>query len=151
MAEPFQQQFRSLVPTYFDEPWSPEDGLSRAELEADLSESGVQLPTALEDLYLAVGAVEDIMEAYYFLWDADELELEDGYLLFMEDEDERYTWGIPATSLDVPDPLVWRRTNAKGSWAPMDATVSEYLLDYFAWVFEEVAPAVVSDDEDAEA
>ncbi len=150
MAEPFFSQFTSLVPKYFDEEWKPEDGLSRAELDADLAESGVQLPASLEALYLAVGAVEDIMEAYYFIWDADELEIEDGFLLFMEDEDERFTWGIPVASLDVPDPLVCRRTNAKGTWSDMEGTLSEYLLDYFAWVFEDVAPAV-EDDEDDEA
>lgn len=149
MAEPFTQSFRSLIPSYFDQPWQPEDGLSQAELDAALEESGVQIPTALADLYLAVGAVEDLMEAYYFVWDPDELEIQDGFLLFMEDEDERYTWGIPVDSLDVPDPLVARRAGAKGGWVPMDATVSEYLLDYYAWVFEEVRPALeASEGED---
>lgn len=146
MAEPFTQSFRSLIPTYFDQPWQPEDGLSREELHEALRESGVQIPTALEDLYLSVGAVEDLMEAYYFVWDPDELEIEEGYLLFMEDEDEQYTWGIPVDSLDVPDPLIARRPNAKGGWVPMDATVSEYFMDYFAWVFEEVLPALETVD-----
>lgn len=149
MAELFIESFRSLVPTYYDQPWRPENGLSRRELEAALDESGVNIPTALADLYLAVGAVEDLMEAYYFIWDPDELEIQDGYLLFMEDEDESLTWGIPANTISSPDPLVSRR-NEKGKWVPMDATVSEYLMDYFEWVHKEILPAIESAENESE-
>lgn len=151
MAQPFAQQFRALVPTYFDEPWSPEDGLSVEELDLALEEAGLKsLPEALSALYLSIGAVEDLMEAYYFVWDPDELEIEDGFLLFMEDEDETYTWGLPADALDVPDPLVHRRSSGRGTWMSTEATLSEYLLDYFSWVFEEIRPAIdeAEDEED---
>jgi hypothetical protein len=80
------------------------------------------------------------------VWDPDELEIEDGHLLFMEDEDEAYTWGVRVDSLDVPDPLVQRRSNARGNWMDTEATLSEYLLDYFEWVFEEVAPELDGQD-----
>lgn len=151
MAQPFSQLYRNLVPAWFDEPWKPEDGLSQAELATALSESGVgELPESLREFYLAVGAVEDLMEAFYFIWDPDELEIEDDHLLFMEDEDEAYTWGLQVGSLDVPDPLVRRRSNARGNWMDTEATVSEYLLDYFDWVFEEVVPELEGlDDEDS--
>lgn len=148
MAQSFSQLFRDLVPRYFDEAWSREDGWSREELDVALNEAGLDtVPEALAELYLAVGAVEDLMEAYYFVWDPDELEVQDGFLLFMEDEDETYSWGLPADSLDVPDPLVHRR-DARGNWMSTEATLSEYLLDYYAWVFEEIAPAVESAQEE---
>jgi hypothetical protein len=149
MAQPFSQLYRKLVPTWFDEPWKPEDGLSREELTAALTDSGVgELPESLREFYLAVGAVEDLMEAWYYVWDPDELEIEDGYLLFMEDEDEAYTWGLRVDSLDVADPLVHRRSNTRGNWMDTEATLSEYLLDYYEWVFDEVVPEL--DGEDSE-
>lgn len=131
------QKFRDLVPLYLHEPWDAEDGMSDEDLQEDLT---VAVPHALREFYGALGNSE-LMEAYYYFWDPDELEVEDGYLLFLEDEDELYTWGIRADQVDIPDPLVWRRNNAKGNWVCEEGTFSEFTLDYFDWVFEE-------DDED---
>lgn len=146
MSELFSQSYRNIVTDHFEGEWEPEDGLSAQEYADALADSDVTvLPAALEQFYRSVGAVEDIMEAYYFVWDPDELEVQDGYVCFMEDEDDRYTWGFPVESLNVPDPLVFRRFNAKDTWAETGATISEYLLDYFEWVFTEVEPAVEED------
>ncbi|WP_394939836.1 hypothetical protein [Psychromicrobium sp. YIM B11713] len=137
MSEIFLQKFRDLLPNYLSEPWQEEDGLSEAELNAELA---TDVPQALREFYLALGNSE-LMEAYHFFWDPDELEVEDGFLLFLEDEEELYTWGIKADQIDVPDPLIWRRSNAKGSWVCEEGTFSEFVLDYFDWVLSD-------DDED---
>lgn len=136
----FVDKFRSLVPKYLDDQWIPQDGLTPAELEDALDEAGVDIPQVLEEFYLAVGGCEDLMEAYYFFWDPDELEIEDGYLLFMEDEDEEFVWGIREDQIDVPDPIVHRRNNSRGTWKSEDGTFSEFVLDMFSWVFEELEP-----------
>ena len=39
--------------------------------------------------------------------------------------------------LNVPDPIIWRRNNARGTWKSEEGTFSEYVLDMFEWVFEE--------------
>lgn len=137
LTELFLDKFRALVPAYFDDQWSAEDGLSKEELQDLMDGQDFDLPLALRDFYLAVGAVEDIMEAYHFFWDPDELTIEDGHLLFLEDEEEKYTWGIRVDQLDVPDPIIWRRNNARGTWKSEEGTFSEYVLDMFEWVFEE--------------
>jgi len=131
VSEIFLQKFRDLLPTHLAERWQEEDGLSEAELSAELA---TDVPQALREFYLALGNSE-LMEAYYYFWDPDELEIEDGYLLFLEDEEELYTWGIKAEQIDVPDPLIWRRSNAKGNWVCEEGTFSEFVLDYFDWVF----------------
>ncbi|WP_026532765.1 hypothetical protein [Arthrobacter sp. H41] len=137
MTELFLDKFRALVPSYFEDEWVEEDGLSSAELEEMMQGKDFELPLALREFYLAVGATEDIMEAFHFFWDPDELEIEDGFLLFLEDEEELYTWGMKADQLSVPDPIVWRRNNARGEWKSEDGTFSEYVLDLFEWVFED--------------
>ncbi|MBG6224583.1 hypothetical protein IWX63_001142 [Arthrobacter sp. CAN_A2] len=137
MTELFSDKFRALVPQYFEDEWAEEDGLSDDELAEMLEGKDFDLPLALRDFYRAVGATEDIMEAFHFFWDPDELEIEDGFLLFLEDENEEYTWGMRADQLDVPDPIVWRRNNVRGEWQSEEGTFSEYVLDLFEWVFEE--------------
>lgn len=144
MADMFLDKFRSLVPEYLDDKWQPEDGLSEDELEEMVQDSlgrpAAILPQAVREFYLSVGGVEDLMEAYYFVWEPDEFEIEDGYLLFMEDEEEKFVWGIREDQLSVPDPLVHRRNNVTGRWMSEDGTFSEYMLDMYSWVFEELEP-----------
>ncbi|WP_028279560.1 hypothetical protein [Arthrobacter sp. H5] len=137
MTELFLDKFRALVPTYFDEEWEEEDGLSSSELEDLMEDQIFELPLALRDFYLAVGACEDLMEAFHYFWDPDELEIEDGHLLFLEDAEEKYAWGIRVDQLEVPDPIIWRRNNNRGSWKSEEGTFSEYVLDMFEWVFED--------------
>lgn len=137
MSEMFLQKFRDVIPNLIGEPWQEEDGLTPAELAADLS---LEIPVVLREFYLALGNSE-LMEAHHFFWDPDELEIEDGYLLFLEDEEELYTWGFRADQIDVPDPLIWRRSNAKGNWVCEEGTFSEFVFDYFDWVLND-------DDED---
>lgn len=136
----FVDKFRALVPKYLDDEWVAEDGLTSAELTEALDDAGVEIPQVLREFYLSVGGCEDLMEAYYYFWDPEELEYDDGYLLFMEDEDERYTWGLREDQLDVPDPIVYRRNNRRGTWRSEEGTFSEYVLDMFDWVFEELEP-----------
>ncbi|GAA1181950.1 MULTISPECIES: hypothetical protein [Nesterenkonia] len=141
MAEMLVEKFKDLVPKYLDEKWTPEEGYSAADLAAALREAelpeGVELPLVLEEFYRALGRCEELMEAYHFFFDPDELEVEDGHLLFLEDEDERWVWGIPLDILDVPDPLIRRRSNAQHHWNDEDATVSEFILDLLEFSFEE--------------
>lgn len=137
MTDVFLEKFRALVPLYLDEPWQEADGIAPQELDAILIEQQVSLPLAMREFFQAVGNCDDIMEAYYYFWDPEELEIEDGYLLFLEDEDEAYTWGVRADQLDIPDPIVWRRSNAKDSWTCEEGTFSEFVLDMLDWVFTE--------------
>lgn len=144
MAEMFVDKFRSLVPKYLDDQWVDEDGLTPAELDGALAEAGVEIPLVLREFYLSLGGCEDLMEAYHYFWDPEELEYDDGYLLFMEDEEEKFTWGVRIDQLDVPDPIVYRRNNRRSAWRSEEGTFSEYVLDMFDWVFEELEPELDS-------
>lgn len=137
MTEMFLEKFRDLVPKYLEDAWHEEDGIPADELDEVLSEHDLSIPLVLREFYLAVGGCDDLMEAYHFFWDPEELEIEDGFLMFLEDEDEAFTWGIREDQLDIPDPIVWRRNNAKGTWVSEEGTFSEFVFDLFEWVFEE--------------
>jgi hypothetical protein len=141
MAEMFLDKFKALVPRYLDDEWTPDEGYSRSELTELLADSELpdrtRLPLILEELYLALGQCEEILEAYHFIFDPDELVTEEGYLLFLEDEDERWVWGVETSDLNIPDPIIHRRNNDKYEWTPEGATVSEFLFDLLEFSFEE--------------
>lgn len=137
----FLEKFKALVPKYLDDQWTPEEGLSAEELQQLLADSelptAMELPLVLEEFYRALGGCEELMEAYHFFFDPDELVVEDGYLLFLEDEEERWVWGVDASDVDVPDPLIFRRNNDKDEWSAEGATVSEFVFDLLEFSFEE--------------
>lgn len=63
--------------------------------------------------------------------------IEDGYLIFLEDEEERWVWGVDTSDLQIPDPLIHRRNNDKDEWSEEGATVSEFVFDLLEFSFEE--------------
>lgn len=102
----FLDKFKALVPKYLEDDWrEEEDGIPADVLNEMLDAHDFAIPLVLREFYLALGNNEDLMEAFHFFWDPDELEIEDGYLLFLEDEDEKFAWGFRVDQLDVPDPL----------------------------------------------
>lgn len=141
MAEMLLEKYKGLVAKHLDDRWTPKEGYTAEELADQLAAAdlpaGASLPLALEEFYRAVGRCEELMEAHCFFFDPDELVVEDGHLLFLEDEDEKFAWGVPVEALDVPDPLVRRRANSTGAWHDEDATVGEFILDLLDFSFEE--------------
>ncbi|MFC7401174.1 hypothetical protein [Citricoccus sp. GCM10030269] len=155
-AEPtapvFLQLFQNLVPTHLDTPWATEDGLEPGELDALLAASPaaqvsgdgtVPVPLALYEFHRALGNCSELLETDHFFFDADELDIRDGYLMFLEDANEQTVWGLPVADAELPDPLVWRRSTGAdqdhGEWTCEDGTFSEFTLDLLDWTFEEEA------------
>ncbi|GGE68840.1 hypothetical protein [Nesterenkonia cremea] len=137
----FLEKFKALVPKYLDDQWTAEEGFTAEELQELLADSELpatlRLPLVLEEFYRALGSCEEIMEAYHFFFDPDELVIEDGCLIFLEDEEERWVWGVDTSDLQVPDPLILRRNNDKDEWSEEAATVSEFVFDLLEFSFEE--------------
>ncbi|MDQ0078944.1 hypothetical protein [Arthrobacter oryzae] len=138
MTDMFLEKFRALVPKYLEDEWQEEDGLSEDELKVALADHQFQIPLVLKEFYQAVGGCEDLMEAYHYFWDPEELEVDDeGFLMFLEDEEEQFTWGFRVGDLGVPDPIVYRRNNARGQWKSEEGTFSEFVFDMFEWAFND--------------
>lgn len=141
--------FQKLVPALLGEDWAQDDGLSAAEVDRLLGESpaaeqlgaDLVLPAALREFYLALGNCGDLLETEHFFWDPDDLEVRDGFLMFLEDAQETVVWGLPVDNLPLPDPLVWRRSagaeSEDGEWTDEGGTFSEFVTDLLAWTFED--------------
>ncbi|MFC0249118.1 hypothetical protein ACFFIO_11485 [Citricoccus parietis] len=155
----FLSTFQKLVPTHLETPWTAEDGLGAGELEALLEASpaaeaareavgesdgesdGVPIPLSLYEFHRALGNCPDLLETDHFFFDADELEIRDGFLMFLEDAGESTVWGLPVADAELPDPLVWRRSTGAdaehGVWTCEGGTFSEFAVDLLAWTFED--------------
>ena len=123
--------------------------LAPADVDARLAQSpaaeqlgaGLMIPAALREFYLALGNCGDLMETDHYVWDPEDLEVRDGFLMFLEDADETVVWGLPVDNLALPDPLVWRRSAGadapEGDWQDEGGTFSEFLTDLLSWTFED--------------
>ena len=112
------------------------EGMEAAIAASDFHSLGLGEPHAIAATH-GYGC-EDLMEAYHYFWDPEELEVDDeGFLMFLEDEDEQFTWGFRVADLGVPDPIVYRRNNARGQWKSEEGTFSEFVFDMFDWAFND--------------
>ncbi|MFC6879474.1 MULTISPECIES: SMI1/KNR4 family protein [Actinomadura] len=101
---------RGFVSTWH-EPLSAADGWSSAELDAAGERLGVPLPTALREAYQLFGRRDDLTSNHDSLLNPDELYLNDGALVFREENQACAFWGILSADLERPDPAVYVRAD----------------------------------------
>lgn len=137
MARSYAEDFARLVPRYLDRPWTDADGIPADGLDAVLRRHAFPVPQVLREFYLALGRCDALMEAHNFFWDPEELEIEGGYLIFLDEEHEVVNWGFPVENLAQVDPIVWQRVNIDPkSWHSEEAHFSLFVDDMYEWVFD---------------
>ncbi|MET7301280.1 SMI1/KNR4 family protein [Embleya sp. NPDC005575] len=110
------------------------DGYDPAELDASAARLGVRLPTALRELYDLLGRRDDLTSNHDVLLAPDKLYVEDGVLVFREENQGVAWWGVRP---DGEDPAVLARYDTAEPWsawlprlsvAAMEIVLSEILL-----------------------
>ena len=77
---------------------------------------GIKLPSSLKCFYLTVGAVPELCSTHNIIFGPDDLDFEDGYLIFMDENQSVVSWGIKKGDLMKADPVIWQRNNASDEW-----------------------------------
>ncbi|MFF7248479.1 SMI1/KNR4 family protein [Embleya sp. NPDC008237] len=114
------------------------DGYDRAELDASAARLGVAVPTALRELYELLGRRHDLTSNHDVLLAPDKLYVEDGVLVFREENQGVAWWGVrpdgddPAVlarySLAEPAEETWSAWLPRLSVAAVEIVLSEVLL-----------------------
>jgi hypothetical protein len=108
---------------------TPEASLAQAELRL-----GLRLPVALREYFLIAGNADDANRMHNVLFRSDEFVVEDGYLVFMEENQAVVHWGIPIDRCDETDPDVWQRVNGlEPVWYSEELPVSSFMIKNLAW------------------
>src|SRR5258708_36760232 len=97
--------------------------------------SALQIPTALADYYAAVGAIDVINRPHNRLLGPSELRVEDGMVVFYEENQCVAFWAIREGDLHLPDPTVYQGldTTAGLEWHSEDMTVSRWFPVMIYW------------------
>lgn len=137
--EPKRQRllfYQQLVPKYLSRPWRRSDGFSLKSLREAELRLGIKLPQSLRDLYQSMGRVDALCKAHNVIRQPDQLVLEEGYLIFMDENQDVVTWGLPEGSVDV-DPIVWQRNNTPPTeWFSEKKPLTRLLAEMFEWYCE---------------
>jgi hypothetical protein len=127
---------REFVSAYLQRSWTPADGLPEKEVRKAELRLSLRLPSALRDFYLSVGAVADLCSIHNTILPPKDLSFEEGYLMFMEENQSVVSWGIKRKDLRKPNPEVWQRNNSFEKWYSEEKGLIQLLTSMFDWYNE---------------
>lgn len=123
--------YRGFAAHHLGRPLRDGDGHAAGELAAAEQRLGLELPPALRAYYLACGAVEALNRSHNRLLPPQELQCEDGHLVFMDENQGVCCWGLRVDSLAEQDPQVWQGVSVAGTdaleWHGEDLPCSQWL------------------------
>jgi hypothetical protein len=109
------------------------DGVPEARLAKAERRLGRPLPSALRD-YLALAGLAPETREHNRLYLPEELQVEDGFLVFQEENQAVVHWGVPLRSAKRADPEVWQRANEdRAEWYSEEMTLSDFVVKNLAW------------------
>jgi hypothetical protein len=125
--------YRRSLRLIFGRPLVARDGVPELRLRRAEQRLGIGLPAAMRDYYLVAGAASENRE-HNRLCTPEELLVEEGRLLFMEENQAVVDWGVPVRSRKRADPEVWQRVNGdEPEWYSEELPFSVFILKNLAW------------------
>jgi hypothetical protein len=130
----YSKACQGFVVRYLDRPWTAADGLPETDIKKAEARLRITLPSALRSFYLSVGAVADLCSIHNVIFPPKDLVFEDGYLMFMDENQSVVSWGLK--DLKKADPEAWQRNNSYEKWYSEQKTFIELLTSMFDWYKE---------------
>src|SRR6516162_3465864 len=112
----FSKVFRGFAAIYLKREWSTADGLPEKAITAAEKRLGIKFPAAMKSFYLSLGKAQDFCSIHNFIFHPKDVSFEEGYLIFMDENQSVVSWGIKKPDLDKPDPNIWQRNNSAEKW-----------------------------------
>ncbi|HEY0075605.1 MAG TPA: SMI1/KNR4 family protein [Abditibacteriaceae bacterium] len=124
--EDFTSQYRAAF-SNLGRPLKDEDAISEEEIIAVETRLSCVLPASLKDFVRVAGRADDFFGVFDRLISLEEWCLDDGKLVFMEENQAVVLWGVELEK--VEDPPVFQATNAAPlAWDEVSACCSKFLM-----------------------
>jgi hypothetical protein len=127
------ETFKTFVQRYLGREWRAPDGLSRKIVDKAEARLGIRIPSSLKCFYLTLGAVPELCSIHNIIFGPEGLEVDEGYLIFMDENQSVVLWGIKKRDLKKSDPIIWQRNNTSDEWYSEEKTLAELLASMFDW------------------
>ncbi len=131
----YTSSYAELVRRHLGREPKASDGLPDAEMREAEKRLGLQLPISLRDYYRTAGNLSELNEAHNLLLGPHSLFVEEGFLVFMEENQSVVRWGLKMSELSASqDPEVWQRVNSdRAEWYSEEMSFSEFIIRMFDW------------------
>lgn len=125
-------QYRETLNHILERDIGREDATPAARLDASEKRIGRRLPSAVRELYLLAGEAQELRE-HNRLVEPEDLEIDDGYLVFMHENQDVVQWGI-RVPFAGDDPEVWQCVNGDvPDWFSEDVPFSKFIVRNLAF------------------
>jgi hypothetical protein len=133
-AMTFESVFRDFARRHLGRDTAGLDGLPAAVIDAAEASLGLRLPQALRAYYRVLGSVEVLNRGHNRIFGPEELTRDEGYLVFMDENQSVVLWGIRVEDCELDEPEVWQRNNTPPEeWYSEEKNLTELLDDMFRW------------------
>ncbi|MCW5790444.1 MAG: hypothetical protein KIT72_08485 [Polyangiaceae bacterium] len=128
------EQFQACVPSYLGRRWTPANGCVGSRVETCEQRLRRRLPESLRALYSSLSEVPELLTAHNRVLPLEHVEVQDGHLVFMEENQSVVSWGIPLMSIGEEDPTAWQRNNTPPvQWFSEEKSVLGLLVAMWDW------------------
>jgi hypothetical protein len=134
----FNNIYQQLAERYLGRALNDSDGIPVAFVERAERSLGIVLPTALRQYYIGCGANDRFNRTHNSIRSLEYIAVEDGHLVFMDENQDVVSWGIRLQDIGAENPIVWQRNNTPPvKWYSEEKSWPELLTSMFEWYDEE--------------
>ncbi len=127
------RKYLAALKTLTGRPLTPRDGLPRTQLIPCERRLKLKLPASLKIYYELAGKLP-INTEHNQLYSPGELNIENGKLVFMEENQGVVFWGLDFAELKKPDPMVYQANNeTEIVWYSEDLCFSDWIIKMWRW------------------
>jgi hypothetical protein len=133
-----RETYQRLAERYLGRKLTHSDGIPAELIERAEKSLGLVLPAVVRDYYITCGRNDRFNRTHNFIRPLEAIAVEDGYLVFMDENQDVVSWGIPLADIAAAHPIVWQRNNTPPvEWYSEEKTWPELLTHMFGWYAEE--------------
>lgn len=134
----FEETYQHLAERYLGRSLIGSDGVPVGIVERAEKSLGLVLPGAVRQYYISCGRNRRFNRMHNSIRPLRSIAVEDGHLVFMDENQGVVSWGIRLEDLAAENPMVWQRNNTPPvEWYSEEKTWPELLASMFEWYDEE--------------
>lgn len=123
------EAFDALIGEFSSRKRLASDGVPLESLEEAEARLGCRLPTSLHTMLLRIGRW-DVLRIHNVMRDPANLEVCDGRIVFMDENQDVVSWAVPQ---GPGDSAVWQRNNKEDAWYSEELDLLDFLRSMLAW------------------
>lgn len=130
----YESLYQQFAETYLNRHLEEHEGVEIADISRAERRLCLRLPKALRSYYLVAGKADDLNKAHNIIRPVSEIELDNGFVVFIDENQFVVSWGVRISLAAEDDPIIWQRNNTPPvEWFSEEKSFTEFMKDMFDW------------------